>query len=149
MRAVLQRVCRAQVSVEGRKVAEIGPGYVILLGVEPADGRLEADRLAEKCAELRLFPDDLGKTNRSIREVGGEALVISQFTLLADTRRGRRPSFVGAASPAEARRIYEHFAERMIELGVPTRIGEFGAHMLVEIGNDGPFTLILDERPKG
>jgi D-tyrosyl-tRNA(Tyr) deacylase len=127
-------------------VAEIGRGYVILLGIEPADVRLEADQLAEKCSQLRLFPDDQGKTNWSIRDVGGEALVISQFTLLADTHRGRRPSFAAAASPAQAKPLYEHFAERMRELGVPTSTGEFGAHMLVEIQNDGPFTLVLDQR---
>lgn len=147
MRAVLQRVSHAQVSVDGRRVAEIGLGYVILLGIEPTDKPLEADRLAEKCAELRLFPDDQGKTNRSIRDVGGQALVISQFTLLADTRRGRRPSFAGAASPQEARPIYERLAERLRGLGVPALTGEFGAHMLVELQNDGPFTLILEERP--
>ncbi|MGA2113069.1 MAG: D-aminoacyl-tRNA deacylase [Anaerolineales bacterium] len=146
MRAVLQRVSRAQVSVSGRKVAEIGTGYVILLGIEPTDGQLAADQLAEKCAQLRLFPDDQGKTNRSIRDVGGEALVISQFTLLADTHRGRRPSFAGAASPAQARPLYEHFAGCMRKLGVPACTGEFGAHMLVEIQNDGPFTLVLDQR---
>jgi D-tyrosyl-tRNA(Tyr) deacylase len=149
MRAVLQRVSRAKVTAAGQVVAEIGPGYVILLGIGQTDGTQEADRLAEKCAELRLFADDQGKTNLSIRDVRGEALVISQFTLLADTRRGRRPSFVQAASPAAARPLVEHFAQRMNALGVPARSGVFGAHMLVEIQNDGPFTLVLDQRPQG
>lgn len=145
MRAVLQRVSRAAVSVEGKTLARIGAGYVILLGIEPTDGPREADQLAAKCAALRIFADDQGKTNRSIADVGGEALVISQFTLLADTRRGRRPSFVRAASPDQAKLLYEHFAERLRTLGVPARTGEFGAHMLVEIQNDGPFTLVLDQ----
>lgn len=149
MRAVLQRVSRAKVTAAGQVVAEIGSGYVILLGIGLTDGTEEADRLAEKCAELRLFADDQGKTNLSIRDVRGEALVISQFTLLADTRRGRRPSFGEAASPAAARPLCERFAQRMNALGVPARNGVFGAHMLVEIQNDGPFTLILDQGPEG
>jgi len=147
MRAILQRVSRAKVTVAGQVVAEIGSGYVILLGIGQTDAMEEADKLAEKCAELRLFSDDQGKTNLSIRDVRGEALVISQFTLLADTRRGRRPSFVEAASPAAARPLFEHFAKRMNELGVPARSGVFGAHMLVDIQNAGPFTLILDQLP--
>jgi len=149
MRAVLQRVSRAQVSVGSQKVAEIATGFVILLGIEPSDGQAEADQLAKKCTELRLFPDAQGKANRSISEVGGQALVISQFTLLADTQRGRRPSFVGAASPAQAQPLYERFVGRMRALGVPSYTGEFGAHMLVEIQNDGPFTLILVQRREG
>lgn len=144
MRLVLQRVRRGKVSVEGRPVAEIGPGLVILLGVGPADTEETARALAEKTAYLRIFEDAQGKMNLSVRDVGGAALVVSQFTLYADTRRGRRPSFTAAALPDLARPLVERFAVLLAGYGVPTQTGEFGANMLVEIENDGPVTIMLE-----
>jgi len=145
MRAVIQRVSQGRVSVEGKTIGEIGLGLVILLGAGPGDGRAEADRLADKIANLRIFADAEGKTNLSILDVGGEALVISQFTLYADCRKGRRPSFIYAAPPDIAEPLVDHFAERLRQAGVRrVESGEFGAVMLVEIHNDGPFTLFLD-----
>jgi D-aminoacyl-tRNA deacylase len=145
MRAVIQRADTGRVSVEGRTVGEIGPGLVILLGVGHGDGRPEVDRLADKIANLRIFADAEGKTNLSALDVGGEALVISQFTLYADCRKGRRPSFVRAALPDVAQPLVDDFAERLRHNGIRrVETGEFGAMMLVEIHNDGPFTIILD-----
>ena len=145
MRAVIQRVQRGQVSVGDQIVGAIGPGLVILLGAGHGDGPAEADRLAAKIANLRIFADDAGKTNLSILDVGGEALVISQFTLYADCRKGRRPSFIQAALPDVAAPLVDHFAGRLREAGVRrVETGEFGAEMLVEIHNDGPFTIFLD-----
>lgn len=144
MRLVLQRVRRGKVSVEGRPVAEIGPGLVILLGVGQADTEETARALAEKTAYLRIFEDALGKMNLSVRDVGGAALVVSQFTLYADTRRGRRPSFTDAVLPDLARPLVERFAALLAGYGVPTQTGEFGANMLVEIENDGPVTIMLE-----
>jgi D-tyrosyl-tRNA(Tyr) deacylase len=144
MRIVLQRVSRAAVSVGDRRVAQIGSGVVILLGISPGDGEEQAHYLAEKIANLRIFEDDNGKINRSLLEVGGEALLVSQFTLYADTRRGRRPSFTDAALPEVARPLVERFAARLSDLGIPTQTGEFGAHMMVEIANDGPVTIWLE-----
>jgi D-tyrosyl-tRNA(Tyr) deacylase len=144
MRAVLQRVRRGKVSVEGRTVAEIGPGMVILLGIGQQDTEETARALAEKAANLRVFEDEQGKMNLSIRDVGGSAIVVSQFTLYADTRRGRRPSFIDAALPDLARPLVDRFAELLTEQGVPAQTGEFGAHMLVEIENDGPVTILLE-----
>ncbi len=144
MRVVLQRVRRGSVSVAGRPVAEIGPGVVLLLGVGPDDGEEQARYLVEKIANLRIFEDEQGKINRSLLEVGGAAIVVSQFTLYADTRKGRRPSFTDAASPELARPLVERFSALLALQGVPTQMGEFGAHMLVEIENDGPVTIILD-----
>ena len=145
MRAVIQRVSQGRVSVEGKTIGEIGLGLVILLGAGPGDGRAEADRLADKIANLRIFADAEGKTNLSILDVGGEALVISQFTLYANCRKGRRPSFIYAAPPDIAEPLVDHFAERLRQAGVRrVESGEFGAVMLVEIHNDGPFTLFLD-----
>jgi D-tyrosyl-tRNA(Tyr) deacylase len=145
MRAVIQRVRRGQVSVEGQAVGEIGPGLVILLGVGHSDSPVEADRLAAKIANLRIFADDEGKTNLSLLDVVGEALVISQFTLYADCRKGRRPSFVRAARPDLAAPLVETFAGELRRAGVGrVETGEFGAMMLVEIENDGPFTIVLD-----
>lgn len=148
MRAVIQRVRRGRVSVAGRTVAEIGNGAVILLGVGRGDGPDEARWLAEKASQLRIYEDDQGKMNRSLVEVGGEALVVSQFTLYADTQKGRRPSFLDAADPSEAEPLVKEFASALDRAGVPTRLGEFGAHMLVEIENDGPVTIVL-ERSRG
>jgi D-tyrosyl-tRNA(Tyr) deacylase len=144
MRVVLQRVRRGRVSIAGRLVAEIGLGVVILLGVGPEDSEEQARYLVEKIANLRIFEDEQGKINRSLLEVGGAAIVVSQFTLYADTRKGRRPSFTDAASPELARPLVERFAELLSLQGVPTQTGEFGAHMLVEIENDGPVTIFLD-----
>lgn len=144
MRAVLQRVRRGKVSVEGRTVAEIGPGMVILLGIGHADTEETARALAEKAANLRVFEDEQGKMNLSIRDVQGSAIVVSQFTLYADTRKGRRPSFVDAALPDHARPLVDRFAALLTEIGVPAQTGEFGAHMLVEIENDGPVTILLE-----
>ena len=144
MRVVLQRVNRGRVSIEGHTVAEIGRGLVILVGVGPDDTQSEAHWLAEKCAGLRIFEDADGKTNLSIRQVNGEAIVVSQFTLYADTRKGRRPSFIKAALPEVAEPLVKAFAEHLESQGVPTLAGVFGAHMLVEIDNDGPVTILLE-----
>jgi D-tyrosyl-tRNA(Tyr) deacylase len=145
MRAVIQRVQSGRVSVEGRAVGEIDQGLVILVGAGPGDGQPEADRLADKIANLRIFADDQGKTNLSLLEVGGEALVVSQFTLYADCRKGRRPSFVYAAPPELAEPLVDGFARRLRHNGVSrVEMGEFGAMMLVEIENDGPVTIWLD-----
>jgi D-tyrosyl-tRNA(Tyr) deacylase len=144
MRCVIQRVARATVSVKGRPVARIGPGVVILLGIGHGDGEAQARYLVEKIANLRIFEDDQGKINRSLLEVKGEAIVVSQFTLYADTRKGRRPSFTGAALPELASPLVDRFASLLEEQGVPTQVGEFGAHMLVEIANDGPVTIWIE-----
>ncbi len=144
MRVVLQRVRRGRVSAEDQPVAEIGRGYVILLGVTPGDDVAQAEWLAKKCVDLRIFEDAEGKMNLSLKEIGGEVLVVSQFTLYADARRGRRPSFVRAASPEVAEPLVEHFAHAMEAYGVQVQRGRFGEHMLVEIDNDGPVTLVLE-----
>lgn len=145
MRAVIQRVREGLVSVEGVTIGRIGPGLVILLGAGPEDGQAEADRLADKIANLRIFADAEGKTNLSVLDVGGEALVISQFTLYADCRKGRRPSFIHAAPPDVAAPLVDYFAGRLRRAGLKrVETGEFGAMMLVEIHNDGPFTIVLD-----
>ncbi len=152
MRAVLQRVTRATVTVDGETVGAIGPGLVVLLGVAQGDGAEEARRLAAKITDLRIFADEEDRFNRSLVETGGEALVVSQFTLLADVRKGRRPSFTAAAAPDEASQLVDAFAEALRELGVSVATGRFGAHMLVELENDGPVTLVLDtaelDRPR-
>jgi D-tyrosyl-tRNA(Tyr) deacylase len=144
VRALLQRTTGARVRVGEEVVGEIGPGLVILLGVGPEDGEGTADELARKAAELRIFRDDDGRTNRSLLDIGGDALVVSQFTLYADTRRGRRPGFTGAATPELAERLYLRFAESLRRLGVTVATGRFGAEMAVELVNDGPFTIWLD-----
>ena len=144
MRIVLQRVRHASVSVSDQAAAEIGPGVVLLVGIGPDDGEEQARYLAAKIANLRIFEDQAGKINRSLLDVGGEAIVVSQFTLYADTRKGRRPSFTGAAAPQIAKPLVEKFATLLVEQGVPIQTGEFGAHMLVEIANDGPVTIYLE-----
>jgi D-tyrosyl-tRNA(Tyr) deacylase len=145
VRALLQRVSRAAVGVEDETVASIGPGLLILLGVGHADGDATADALARRVSELRIFEDDDGRTNRSILDIGGAALVVSQFTLYADTSRGRRPGFTDAADPATADRLYQRFALALRESGVTdVQTGRFGAQMAVELVNDGPFTIWLD-----
>jgi D-tyrosyl-tRNA(Tyr) deacylase len=144
MRLLLQRVTSGSVTVDGKVIAAIRRGLVILLGVGPHDTPEQARFLAEKVAALRIFEDEQGKMNLSVRDVGGEALVVSQFTLYADTRKGRRPSFTDAAPPEIARPLVEHFAQLLVELGLPTQTGQFGAHMLVQIANDGPVTIWLE-----
>jgi D-tyrosyl-tRNA(Tyr) deacylase len=146
VRAVVQRVSRAAVSVDGRVVARIGRGLLVLLGVAADDGEAVADWMADKLLGLRIFANDAGKFDRSVADVGGEVLVVSQFTLYADTRKGRRPSFVGAAPPEHAAPLYERVVER-IARGVPVQPGVFGAHMDVELVNDGPVTVIVDSAP--
>ena len=144
MRALLQRVSRAEVRVEGRLVGSIGPGLLVLLGVGHDDDEATADALARRIGELRIFEDGDGRTNRSLLDVGGEALVVSQFTLYADTSRGRRPGFTDAAAPDVARPLWLRVASSIEALGVRTALGEFGAEMEVELVNDGPFTIWLD-----
>jgi D-tyrosyl-tRNA(Tyr) deacylase len=144
MRVVVQRVARGRVSVAGNPVAEIGRGLVILLGVGPGDGEEQISYLADKIANLRIFEDEAGKMNRSLLEVGGEVIVVSQFTLYADTRKGRRPSFTDAAPPEVASPLVERFAAALRARGAPTQAGKFGAHMLVEIDNDGPVTIWME-----
>ncbi len=144
MRALLQRTTGARVRVADDVVAEIGAGLVVLLGVGPDDDEATADGLARRVTELRIFDDAEGRTNLSLIDVGGAVLVVSQFTLYADTRRGRRPGFTGAAAPELAERLYFRFAATVRELGVEVATGRFGAVMAVELVNDGPFTIWLD-----
>jgi D-aminoacyl-tRNA deacylase len=141
---LLQRVSRAEVRVDGAVVGSVGAGLVVLLGVGPADTEAIGRDLARKVVELRIFRDEEGRTNRSLLDVGGSALVVSQFTLFADTRRGRRPGFTGAAPPDLAERLYLVFAEELRALDVTVATGRFGAEMEVELVNDGPFTIWLD-----
>jgi D-tyrosyl-tRNA(Tyr) deacylase len=145
MRALIQRVKTGKVTVDGRTVAEIAHGLVILIGIGQGDTEEQARFLAGKIASLRIFEDHEGKFNRSILDTGGAAIVVSQFTLYADTRKGRRPSFTEAAPPEVAAPLVEKFANLLREQGVPTRNGVFGAHMLVEIENDGPVTIWLEK----
>jgi D-tyrosyl-tRNA(Tyr) deacylase len=147
MRALVQRVRKGGVRVDGTTLAQIGKGLVILLGVGEGDTEAEARWLANKCVHLRVFADDQGKMNRSLLETKGEAIVVSQFTLYGDVRKGRRPSFVHAAPPELAEPLVERFAALLRQEGVPTQTGSFGAMMLVEIENDGPVTLMLEREP--
>ncbi|HMD80562.1 MAG TPA: D-aminoacyl-tRNA deacylase [Anaerolineales bacterium] len=144
MRAIIQRVSEASVTVEGQIISSIGKGLLILLGVGHDDTEAQAAFLSEKVANLRIFEDEKGKTNLSILDVKGETIVVSQFTLYADTRKGRRPSFIDAALPDVAEPLVNRFAELLRGYGVPTQTGKFGAHMLVEIHNDGPVTIWLE-----
>lgn len=146
MRAVLQRVTEAEVRVDGEVVGSIGKGFFILLGVSDEDNETVADKLADKICKLRIFEDENGKTNLSLQDVGGELLVVSQFTLYADCRKGNRPSFIGAGAPAEANRLYEYFMERCKTHVGKVEHGTFGADMKVSLVNDGPFTLTLDSK---
>ena len=150
MRVVVQRVSRASVSWEDEgdpEREEIGLGLAVLVGVGPADGEADADSLADKVAQLRVFPDAAGRFNLSLEDVGGEALVVSQFTLYADATRGRRPSFIGAAAPDCARQLCQRFADRLGARGVRTRTGSFGARMTMSLDNEGPVTLALSTDP--
>jgi len=144
MRLVIQRAARGSVSVAGARVAEIGAGLVVLVGVGPNDGPAQADWLAEKTAHLRIFEDEAGKLNRSVLEAGGSVLVVSQFTLYADVQKGRRPSFTGAAAPEQAEPLVAHYAQALAALGVPVQTGVFRTHMQVELVNDGPVTILLE-----
>lgn len=144
MRAVVQRVSRAAVTVDGRVVGEIGQGLAVLVGVGEGDTIDDADAIADKLVGLRIFPDDDGKMNRSVVDSGGDMLVISQFTLLADVRKGRRPSFVHAAAPDVADPLVQKVAERIAGHDVPVATGEFGAHMEVDLVNDGPVTIVIE-----
>lgn len=144
MRAVIQRVSKASVSTEGRTIGSIGKGIVILLGIAKGDTEKNVNILSEKCCKLRIFEDRNYKLNLSLKDIQGEVLVISQFTLYADTKKGRRPSFTEAASYTEAKPLYDRFVSAFRERGIHTETGEFGAKMLVDIHNDGPVTLILE-----
>lgn len=149
MRALLQRVTRAQVRVEGEFVSEIGPGLLIFLGIGPADDERVAAAFAARIVAMRLFADDRGLTNLNITDAGGAALIVSQFTLFADARKGRRPSFIGAAGAEQALRLYANFCETVAEAGVRVQMGRFGTPMEVELINDGPFTIWLDSTDLG
>ncbi len=146
MRTLVQRVSQAFVSVDDKIVGKIDKGLMILLGVKAEDSQKEIDYLAGKCANLRVFPDENGNMNRSLLDVGGEALIVSQFTLYGNTAKGRRPSFIEAAPPEIAEPIYKDFVAAMEKLGIKCQTGVFGAMMLVEIHNDGPVTLMLESK---
>jgi len=146
MRAVVQRVSRAQVAVHGEVTGEIGPGLLVLLGVGREDTDADAEYLAQKIVGLRVFEDDQGKMNRSVPDVGGSVLAVSQFTLYGDVRRGKRPSFDGAAPPEKARQLYEFFVERVRAAGLRCETGRFQEMMKVELINEGPVTILLDSK---
>lgn len=149
MRAVIQRVTRASVEVNGAIVGKIGPGLLVLLGVAREDGESDARYIVDKILGLRIFPDEAGKMNRSLRDCGGSVLLVSQFTLLGDTAKGRRPGFDQAAPPEVAQALYEKVAADLRAQGTPVEMGVFGAHMAVELVNDGPVTFVLDSRRNG
>ncbi|WP_253580147.1 D-aminoacyl-tRNA deacylase [Deinococcus sp. HSC-46F16] len=144
MRAILQRVTRATCTVDGRVTGQTGPGLLVLLGVAPEDTPETAQALAAKIAKMRLFADEAGKMNRSVLDIGGGVLSVSQFTLFADTRRGNRPGFSSAAPPEQARALYADFNAALRACGLPVGEGVFGAHMSLDLTNDGPVTLVLD-----
>jgi D-tyrosyl-tRNA(Tyr) deacylase len=144
MRALIQRVASASVSINADVVSKIGQGILVLLGVGLNDSKDDALRLAEKIVNLRIFEDDQGKMNLSLADINGEALVVSQFTLYADVRKGRRPSFTDAAQPEKADALYQYFAGLLVDAGIVTHTGVFGADMLVDIQNDGPVTILVD-----
>jgi len=147
MRLVVQRVRRASVDVGGRRIAEIERGLLLLVGIAPEDAGVDLEKAAGKIVDLRIFEDDAGKMNRSLRDVEGQLLVVSQFTLYGDTRKGRRPSFVGAAPPGIAEPLFDAFVDAMRGRGVHVETGRFGAKMAVELVNDGPVTLLIEVEP--
>ena len=149
MRVVLQRVARASVDVEGERIAEIGRGLLLLVGVGQLDEGVDLERLARKIVSLRVFPDEAGLMNRSLLDVGGDVLAVSQFTLYGDTRKGRRPSYVAAARPEVAEPLFDRFVDALRAEGVSTQTGRFGARMAVELTNDGPVTLVLEVEGTG
>ena len=144
MRALLQRVSHASVKVQDKRIGQTGPGFLILICAMQGDTQAQADHLAAKIAKLRIFKDEAGKMNRSLLDIGGSALVVSQFTLAADTSRGNRPGFSTAAPPDEGKRLYEYFAAQLQAQGVSVETGEFGADMQVDLQNDGPVTIWMD-----
>jgi D-tyrosyl-tRNA(Tyr) deacylase len=146
MKAVIQRVSKAEVAVAGESVGRIGRGILVLLGVEKGDTERDGERLAEKIVGLRIFEDEAGKMNLALRDIGGALLAVSQFTLAGNCAKGRRPSFDGAAPPAEANRLYEYFVERVRRMGLPVETGVFQAMMEVTLTNDGPVTFVLQSR---
>ena len=148
MRAVVQRVDRAAVTVDGELIGAIGEGLLVLLGVARGDSTEDSERLARKTAEMRIFPDEAGRFNLSLLDSGGSALVVSQFTLLADTSRGRRPSFAEAAPPEEAEPLVSRYAECLGEQGIGVQTGRFGAHMIVRLENNGPVTIVLESEAR-
>ena len=148
MKALLQRVTKASVGVEGVVVGQIGAGLAVLVGVASGDTEKDAQYLAQKTVNLRIFPDNAGKFNLSVLDVRGELLAVSQFTLMSDTRKGRRPSFTGAAEPVLAEQLFERFVQEVRDTGLKVETGRFQAHMKVEIHNDGPVTILLDSRDK-
>ena len=148
MKVLLQRVSHASVSIEGERKAQIGQGLVAFVGIAKGDGEADARYLAGKTANLRLFPDGEGKLNLSVLDIKGEVLIVSQFTLLADARKGRRPSFTEAAQPAQAEKLFEQFVEQVRATGLKVETGRFQQYMQVEIHNDGPVTVLLDSRDK-
>lgn len=143
-RAVVQRVRSSSVTVDNREISAIGPGLLVLVGIADGDRASDVQKVADKIAGLRIFEDAAGKMNLSVADVGGDILAVSQFTLLADVRKGRRPSFIRAAAPELARALYGEFADRLREHGLSVGEGEFGAHMVVALENDGPVTIVLD-----
>ena len=148
MKALLQRVTKASVGVEGDVAGQIGAGLAVLVGVASGDTEKDAQYLAQKTVNLRIFPDNAGKFNLSVLDVRGELLAVSQFTLMSDTRKGRRPSFTGAAEPVLAEQLFERFVREVRDTGLKVETGRFQAHMKVEIHNDGPVTILLDSRDK-
>ena len=144
MRCLVQRVLSASVGVAGEAIGSIERGYLVLLGVKNTDTEAVADKMLKKILDARLFEDENGKTNLSIRDISGSILIVSQFTLYADTKKGNRPSFVQAGDPAHANALYEYFLKKAVEAGIPTKHGEFGADMKVSLINDGPFTIMYD-----
>ena len=148
MRALLQRVTEAEVKVEGQKIGSTGAGLLILICAMAGDTQAEADQLINKITKLRIFKDDAGKMNKSIIDISGSILVVSQFTLAADTKRGNRPGFSSAAFPDEGRALYEYFADGLAQAGVPVETGKFGADMKVSLINDGPVTIVIDSKDK-
>ena len=146
MRAVIQRVKSSSVTVNKKQISQIGPGLLVLLGVSRADESSDAEYLSDKVANLRIFEDSDGKMNRSLIDIGGEILVVSQFTLYGDCSKGRRPSFINAAPPEKAERLYEYFSEQMRKKGIPVQNGQFKAMMDVSLINDGPVTLIVESK---